>query len=489
MKSSIRKNVFVGENAILDFVNPDNCMTPLVEIPNEINPFSSDKVRFFAKLLQSSPLNQIKSIPAYEMLIQAKKNNLLKNKNTIVEASSGNTSYGLSVISRLLSIENAISYVSNEISPKKLRTLLLFGIKPTVFVDPLCADASDPESRIYKAREAGKKDSVYNPGQYFNKNNPLAHQKYTSNQIWKQTDGKISVFCSGLGTSGTFSGCSKFLKNKNPNIHCICGLRSENNMVPGLRTKEQMSEIDFPWKEYADAVLKIGSKDSYKNSLNLIRYGIIAGPSSGLAFGAAKKYVGKLKKKKQLDKLRNDKGEINVVFICCDLPYLYLDEYFQYLDESHFPKIENKDLLLNNSGDEEQMITEDGFEVSPEKAYKMIYNVGKDTLWKSIKNNSEINVNDKVMVIDVRKKSDFEHFHLAGSINIEFDKLISKPKKYLEKMKVKRVIVICNLGMKSNSITRLLRKKGIDAYSLHGGVTEWSNLDLPRWKPDICFEK
>src|SRR5258708_39417802 len=93
-------NVFTGTNSVLDFLNPDNNPpTPLVEIPQNLNPFYKDGVKIFAKLMNMTPLGNVKSLPALNMLLN-KKN--LSEINTLVENSSGNTVFSLAVIGRLL---------------------------------------------------------------------------------------------------------------------------------------------------------------------------------------------------------------------------------------------------------------------------------------------------------------------------------------------------------------------------------------------------
>ncbi len=488
MKTVYNKKVFAGENSMLDFVNPANSITPLVEIHKNINPFYTDGVRFYAKLLQFSPLAQVKSIPAYEMLIQANARNEINGKDTIIEASSGNTSYGLSVISRLLSINNIEAYVSHEISDKKISLLRLFGIKAKVFEDPLCADATDPESRIYKARDAGKIKNIYNPGQYSNIDNPSSHYKYTAKQIWEQTNGEIAIFCCGLGTSGTFSGCSMFLKEKNEKIHCIAGLRSENNMVPGLRTENQMREIDFPWKEYLDASIKISSIDSYANSLDLIRYGIIAGPSSGLAFATAKEYIGILKKDNKLEKLKNQEGYINVIFICCDFPYLYLNEYFQYLDPSSFPNIENEQLLRERGEHNTPQTIPTVKELSSHEVFDLAFNESPEKVWGQIKHKEKIELKKDVSIIDVRNESEYEDRHVPESVHVPFhdlDTFLQKNKKELSKNNA--VIFVCRRGNTSRLAAHKAEQLGIKSISLKGGDAEWSRLNLPRIRPEKCI--
>lgn len=98
-------------------------------------------------------------------------------------------------------------------------------------------------------------------------------------------------------------------------------------------------------------------------------------------------------------------------------------------------------------------------------------------------------MDEGISVIDIRKREDYDHFHLAGSVNLEFKKIITSPRKHLKSLIGKKIIVVCNIGLKSNTVTRILRKNGFEAYNLMGGITEWSNLNLPRWRPNVCLNK
>ena len=109
MKTSEQKvlNTFEGNTAVLDFLNPDNApYVPLVEIPDHVNPYRKDGIRVFAKLMNALPLANIKSLPAYNMLAEKKKNGNLEGIDTIIENSSGNTVFSLAVIAKLMGIHH-----------------------------------------------------------------------------------------------------------------------------------------------------------------------------------------------------------------------------------------------------------------------------------------------------------------------------------------------------------------------------------------------
>ena len=96
----MNKNTFTGQDAIKNYLNPSNHITPLVELPSSINPFYDRGVRIYAKLLQTLPLANIKSIPAYFMLDNLQSDAKLINVDTLMESSSGNTALSLATTAR-----------------------------------------------------------------------------------------------------------------------------------------------------------------------------------------------------------------------------------------------------------------------------------------------------------------------------------------------------------------------------------------------------
>lgn len=374
-------NFFSGKNALFDFFNPDkNAPLPLIEIPNHLNPFYKEGVRIYAKMLNMLPLSNIKSLPALSMLQQAKRVGNLEGVDKLIENSSGNTVLSLAVLGRLFGISRTKAFVSHEISPGKLKLLRLFNVEALVNEEPICPDPSDKESGIYKAQKIGNKSGWFNAGQYENEENPKSHEKWTAKQIWEQLGGDIQLFCAGLGTTGTMVGCSKFFKKRNKFIKTVGVIRSPNNPVPGVRTRGLLNMIAFDWKKYTDCFEEIGTKESFEKSLDLIRSGLVVGPSSGFALAGLLKNIQSLKEQKKLDELKNKSGKINSVFICCDSPFPYLDDYFIYLDKNNFPKIVNED-LLEKTGNRTEIFSEDlNFELEPMQVYNLIYKIDKEKL-------------------------------------------------------------------------------------------------------------
>lgn len=487
-------NVFKGENSILDYLNPESeIFTPLVELPRNLNPFYDDGVRIYAKLLNTLPLTNVKSIPAYNILQEMNRKGELENKHTIIENSSGNTVLSLAVIGRLLGIKSTKAFVSNEVLFGKLQMLQLFGVEPLINKEPICPDPADITSGIYKANKMGKKTGWINPGQYENINNPNGHKKTTGPQIFEQLNGDMQLFCAGLGTTGTMVGTAEYLKEKSQNIKTLGVIRTPNNPIPGVRTRGLLKMIAFNWKNYVDFIEEVGTKDSFLQSLNMIRHGVVVGPSSGFALAGLLNFLKKQKENDNLKSLANNNGIINTVFICCDSPFPYLKDYFQYLDKSNFPDIKNYELLLDKPERENALSSRknvEGYEIEPLQALSLFYTDDADTIQNKLRKGEEEYINENTCIIDVRSKDEYDHFHLPESTYIDYEECISNTIKVISKYNLinKKVLVVCNLGLNSNNITNILRKEKIEAFSLKGGITEWSHINLPRWKPGVCLK-
>ncbi len=472
-------NVFEGPEAVLNFLNPDNApCTPLVEIPDHLNPYRQNGIRIFAKLMNTLPLANIKSLPAYNMLLNQKKRGPLPN--TIIENSSGNTILSLTIIARLLGISSTKAICSHQVSSGKLNLLRLLGTEIIVNEEPICPDPSDPTSGIYKAKIWSEKNNWFNPGQYDNPANPEAHYKWTGPQIWEQTQGKISLLSTGLGTTGSIVGIGKFLKEKNKNIEIVGVSRIANNPIPGVRTNNLLSQIAFDWKSFLDYQEEVGTTESYKASLDLCRAGLLVGPSSGFAL------IGLLN---HLSKQKLSGKEKVAVFVCPDSPFPYLNEYFQYLDPSLFPKIENEHLLKEKTEFKIKTMSKIK-ELEPTEILKILFEERAETIWQRIQNKENVEIQKNFALIDLRNEGDYEDHHIPGAINVQFydlEKFLQKNKRKL--IKNQEVIFVCNQGNTSRLAAYSAEKLGISSISLRGGDAEWSRINLPRVRAEKCVTK
>jgi cysteine synthase len=317
-------NVFSGPDAIKRLLDPDcNPPLPLVEIPACLNPYDGQKVRIFAKLLYLLPLLNLKSLPALKMLQEA--SDKLDGVHTIVENSSGNTAFSLAIMARLFGIHSVRAIVPIDIAPGKLELLRLAG------ADVRFAPAEG--GGVALARRIGERPGFLNLDQYGNPANIAAHATWTAQQVWDQTDGKLTIYCAGLGTTGTVLGAVRFFREKESRVTVVGTFCLPNAAVPGVRSIGCLREVAFDWESEIPNRVGAATSESYKKSLDLCRSGLMAGPSSGFALAGLLHF---LEQQPNLDRFRNPDGEVLAAFVCCDTPFPYLDKYSTILDPSDF---------------------------------------------------------------------------------------------------------------------------------------------------------
>lgn len=471
-------NVFRGKSGLKVFLNPQYHNTPLVELPDYLNPFHDDKVHIFVKMQSFLPLMNIKSLPAYGMLDDFENDNL--HAQNLVESSSGNTAFSLSILSRQFGFEKMRAIVSSEVGIGKLQMLLLSGAEVFVNQEPICPNPHDENSGINLAKKLAQKEAWYNANQYANQANPKSHFENTGQQIFEQLEGDIQVFCSSLGTSGSLLGSSKYLKSQNQNIKTVGVVRKPNNPVPGPRTLGLLKMIDFNWEEACDDIVAIGTFEAYKNSLELCRSGILGGPSTGLNLAGLLKYLSHMKRKHLLKDLQNNQGEINCVFLCCDTPFPYLNDYFERIPKRYFPKIYNQDLLKDKIKFQTKVDKDDKISVVATKMLKNIFNQSNHHIWKTLEADETVSLKDDCVIVDIRENNKFQDAHIPSSINLSEKELLDNELKHIQDWEQKTVIFVCEYGELSFYIAKFYQSLGIKAYSLQEGFIKWSELNYPR---------
>ncbi|KAF2793166.1 tryptophan synthase beta subunit-like PLP-dependent enzyme [Melanomma pulvis-pyrius CBS 109.77] len=337
-------NVFKGPDALVQFFDPDRSPPlPLVELPDALNPLRRDGVRIFAKMLTQLPAQNVKSLPALRML----RNERDAHRQKIVEASSGSTVLSLGMISRALwDHEDVHAFVTNKKHPDSLKLLRFFGLNVNLYGGLAQQEPYDPKGIMSRLKETAERDpGVCYPGQYHNDHNWKSHEQWTGAQIWKQLP-EITVFCSTIGTGGCAVGTGTYLKSRNPSVKVIGVCNVFGDPTPGPRHFPNFESSPFPWRETIDAFEDVSSVDSYRTSMKLSRYGIIAGPSSGEALHGLLAYLQRMKADGRLPELADPStGEVSCAFICADLPYQYMDMYYKKLADEEFPPIQNENLL------------------------------------------------------------------------------------------------------------------------------------------------
>jgi cysteine synthase A len=330
------KRVFEGESAILDFLNPKSLgMTPLIELPESVNRFKKDKVRIFIKLAEFVPLLNIKSLSSWQMLSGISPSDLKSTKH-LVEYSSGNTVFSLTILSKLFGIPNMHAIITPDVPDHKKKILKLVGAELLISDGPRSPDVSSQTGGVYEAKVLGGKSGWLNMNQYINKNSPLASELYIGKEIWNQLGDKISIFVSSIGTAGTIFGVGKFLKSKNKNILVAGASIKRGSSIPGPRGEDSIGKLGFPWASVVDKTIPINQESAYEQSLNLIREGLLVGPSTGMQLAMINKMITSMKKDNTLNNYRNKEGEIIIIFIAGDTMFPYVDDYFSVLPKKYF---------------------------------------------------------------------------------------------------------------------------------------------------------
>lgn len=223
--------------------------TPLIEL-NGFKELSSDK-RIFVKAEWFNPGGSIKDRAALSMINDGITSKRLTSNKTIMDSSSGNTAIAYAMIGAALGFKVELVTPEN-INVERKKTLQAYGAK-IIYSSPF--EGSD--GAIIEARKLAKNfpDKYFMPDQYNNSANPDAHYKTTGPEIWEQTNHGITHFISGIGTSGTAMGTSKFLKEKNKKIktigvqpddslHGLEGLKHiPSSIVPGIYNEDQLDQI------------------------------------------------------------------------------------------------------------------------------------------------------------------------------------------------------------------------------------------------------
>jgi cysteine synthase len=225
--------------------------TPMVRV-NYLNP--NPRIELYLKLEKFNPGGSVKDRIAKYMIQKAEETRELTKDKTVIEPTSGNTGLGAKIV---LSEEskgmNGAEDLAHEIVNKN-------------------------------------PDKYFMPNQFANQANVLAHYETTAEEIWRDTEGKVTHFVAGIGTTGTLVGVSKRLKEYNAEVKIIAVQPEPNTVIQGLKNL-QTQYIPKIWRqEHIDEICEVNSKDAEETArLLALREGIFVGPSSGAIFHVASK--------------------------------------------------------------------------------------------------------------------------------------------------------------------------------------------------------
>ncbi|MCI0387961.1 MAG: cysteine synthase family protein [Acidobacteria bacterium] len=284
--------------------------TPLIKLKNLVE---NPRVEIYGKAEWANPGGSVKDRPALRMIREGERTGALTRDKTIIDATSGNTGIAYAMIAAALGYRVKLCLPKNA-SEERKRILRAYGAE-LVLTDPLAGS----DGAILAVREivAAEPERYFYPDQYNNPANWRAHYETTGVEIFEQSGGRITHFIAGLGTSGTFMGAGRRLRELNPGVRLIS--MEPDSPFHGLEGLKHMETAIVPGiydPAFADERIEIATEEAHEMAKRLARVeGWFVGISSGANVATAMKVAAQI-----------DEGVI--VTILCDDGSKYLSEKF-----------------------------------------------------------------------------------------------------------------------------------------------------------------
>lgn len=287
--------------------------TPLIRLRPLTDSLPSG-IEVYAKAEHLNPGGSVKDRAARSMILEGKKSGKLRSGKTILDATSGNTGIAYAMIGAALNYPVTVCLPKNA-SLERKRILRIYGVE-IIETDPL--QGTDGAQASAKALAVKFPEKYFYPDQYNNDANWRAHYETTAPEIWEQTKGRITHFVAGLGTSGTFVGTTRRLKELNPSLKAV-SIQPDSPMH-GLEGMKHMATALVPGiydTSLADQEVEVSTEDAQETTRRLAKQeGLLVGVSSGANVFAALKLA------------RNLPQGAVVVTILCDSGSRYMGEEF-----------------------------------------------------------------------------------------------------------------------------------------------------------------
>ena len=220
---------------------------------------------------------------------------LTKGKSILIEPTSGNTGIALTGIGNLLGYKVEI-VIPEKVSNETKDIIRSLGAKVFETSDDLCPKVgagTDQSIALATSIASSRPDTYYSPNQYANEANFKGHYVGTGPEIWKQTDGKVTHFFTGVGTGGTITGIGTYLKEKNPNVKIIGCQPQQNHLIQGWRNFEESAKPDLFLKRESvvDDWVSVDNNEAFSVVKEVFeKEKLLISPSSAAVYACMKKY-------------------------------------------------------------------------------------------------------------------------------------------------------------------------------------------------------
>ena len=426
-------------DSILGLLSSTENPTPLVRL-NRVVPFGHTQV--YGKLEWYNPFGAVKDRVAASLVADGEARHTVHDHQKLVEPTSGNTGMALAMIANIRGY-SLTTPLSSEIPLEKRTMLRFFGADVMELEDTLCPAPGAPEGAIAKATEIADRPEFHMLNQYANEANPEAHYKTTGPEIWRQTEGKVTHFVSGLGTCGTITGTGRFLKAQNSSVRILGVHPEEGHDIPGVRSIRQLQQTKLFVPDEYDGLVEVTNQAAFDLCLRLNREeSMIAGPSSAMALSGAFELV------------PDEPGNIAVV-IFPDSAFKYASSVVKYLPGLAAGELKSaapRNALLD----------------------KMVENVrGNPDLTLDV-DAAHIQWQDgKSSVIDVRPSAEYQEAHIPGALSVPLSEL-GDDLLVLPRDLATPILSVCQRGNASLSGVLFLKSLGYrDVRSITGGTLAW----------------
>ncbi len=258
------------------------------------------------KLEGNNPAGSVKDRPALSMIRRAEERGDIRPGDTLIEATSGNTGIALAMAAAIKGYRMVL-VMPEDLSIERAQTMKAYGAQLVLTPKSGGIEYSRDLAEAMQKRGEGK---VLD--QFANADNPRIHYETTGPEIWEQTEGRITHFVSAMGTTGTITGVSRFLKEKNPAIQIIGAQPQEGSRIPGIRKwpQEYLPKIYDP--STVDELVYVSQDDAEEMCRRMAREeGIFAGISAAGACWVAQQVAAR-------------DSNATIVFIVCDRGDRYL---------------------------------------------------------------------------------------------------------------------------------------------------------------------